>query len=151
MHSLVAPSNDYRDILNLISSSYLNVTNLAIFGYGAKTSLYCKKASTMFPLSRNIRNPFIANSNQAIAEAYTTCVQSVDFSLPIHLNPTLQFFKSIGAHVKAKIQKKAKTMTAMRNTVDSVYVLYVLTTGLIDDVELCKRTLKENEWDSLPL
>lgn len=127
------------------------MTNLAIFGYGAKTSIYCKKSTGMFPLSRNIRNPFIANSKQALDEAYAKCVNSVEMSLPINLNAVLQFFKSIGVHVRQRIEKKAKTMTAIKNTVDSVYVLYVLTTGLIDDVQQCARTMQETDWAGLPL
>lgn len=30
--------NDYRDLLAMIGESYANVTNLAIFGFGAKTA-----------------------------------------------------------------------------------------------------------------
>ena len=29
--------NDYRDCLKMIASFYSNITNLAVFGYGAKT------------------------------------------------------------------------------------------------------------------
>ena len=33
----------------------------------------------------------------------------------------------------------------MRNTIDSFYVLYVLSTGLIDDVKQVERLMAENE------
>jgi len=39
----------------------------------------------------------------------------------------------------------------MKNTVDSVYVLYVLSTGLIDDVAVCIKTLSEPQWKNLPV
>lgn len=44
--------NNYRDIIHMISKSFANITNLAIFGYGSKTSNHCKKSTGMFPLSR---------------------------------------------------------------------------------------------------
>ncbi len=39
----------------------------------------------------------------------------------------------------------------MKNTIDSVYVIYVLSTGLIDDIEDCIKTMSEIEWKNLPL
>jgi hypothetical protein len=53
--------NDYRDLLQMLSTAYQNILNLTIFGYGAKTSEYSPNASPMFPLSRTIRNPFVSN------------------------------------------------------------------------------------------
>jgi len=53
--------NDYRDLLEMIANSYANVTNLAIFGFGAKTAQALKKSTPMFPLTRSIRNPFTPN------------------------------------------------------------------------------------------
>ena len=42
-------------------------------------------------------------------------------------------------HIKTRIGKKAQDekFKMMKNTIDSVYVLYVLSTGLIDDIEMC--------------
>ena len=39
----------------------------------------------------------------------------------------------------------------MKNTVDSFYVLYVLSTGIIDDVKDIMRCLTESDWMKLPL
>lgn len=39
----------------------------------------------------------------------------------------------------------------MKNTVDSFYVLYVLSTGIIDDVKDIMRCLTESDWMRLPL
>jgi hypothetical protein len=86
-------------------------------------------------------------------------------SLPINLNPILLFFKQLGVHVKNRVQKKVQNekkvksnrvpsnaeirddvnspITVVKNTVDSVYVLYVLSTGIIDDIDLCKQTLSD--------
>lgn len=126
--------NDYRDILKMIANSYANVTNLAIFGYGAKTLSTQKKSTPMFPLTRNIRNPFTPNHPEMIDEMYTNCLKSLEMSVPIKVSPVVQFFKSLGQHVQKKLANKARTITAIRNTIDSFYVLYVLTTGLMDDV-----------------
>jgi len=77
----------------MISDSYANVTNLAIFGYGAKTSHLCKKSTPMFPLSRSIRNPFTPNDKDAIDEVYFNCLKSLEMSVPINLNTLVTFFK----------------------------------------------------------
>jgi len=53
--------NDYRDLLHMVSNAYQNILNLPIFGYGAKTSPFATKSSSLFPLSRSIRNPFTPN------------------------------------------------------------------------------------------
>jgi len=54
--------NDYRDLLQMVSQSYANVLNLPIFGFGAKTSPYSPQTSSLFPLSRSLRNPFTPNN-----------------------------------------------------------------------------------------
>lgn len=66
--------NDYRDLVKLIASSYANVTNLPIFGFGAKTSKYSTKATGMFPLTRSIRNPFTPNDDETLMKTYTDCL-----------------------------------------------------------------------------
>ena len=66
--------NDYRDLIKLIASSYANVTNLPIFGFGAKTSKYSSKATGLFPLTRSIRNPFTPNDDETLMKTYTDCL-----------------------------------------------------------------------------
>ena len=88
----------------------------------------------MFPITRNIRNPFTPNHPEMIDEMYTNCMKSLEMSIPINVNPMVQFFKALGAHVQKKIAARSRTVTAMKNTIDSFYVLYVLTTGIMDDV-----------------
>jgi hypothetical protein len=39
----------------------------------------------------------------------------------------------------------------MKNTVDSFYVLYVLSTGIVDDVANLIKFVTENDWGKLPL
>ena len=59
----------------------------------------------------------------------------LELSVPVNLNPLLGFLKQIGQHVKSRISRKAAHNNAIRDTVDSFYVLYVLSTGIIDDVQ----------------
>lgn len=95
--------NDYRDILKMLALNYQNVTNLAIFGYGAKTLSTQKKSTAMFPLTRNIRNPFTPNDPDIIDGIYSNCLKSLEMSVPINLTPIVQFFKQLGTHVIKKI------------------------------------------------
>lgn len=39
----------------------------------------------------------------------------------------------------------------MKNTVDSFYVLYLLSTGIIDDVTALIKLASEGDWARLPL
>jgi len=39
----------------------------------------------------------------------------------------------------------------MKNTVDAFYILYVLSSGIIDDMEPCLKILSGDEWKHLPI
>jgi len=54
-------------------------------------------------------------------------------------------------HIRSRINRKAQNDIDMKNTIDSFYVLYVLTYGKIDDIIDCIKTLKATEWKSLPI
>jgi hypothetical protein len=58
-------------------------------------------------------------------------------SEPCSLNPMLTFFLSLGIYVRSCISKRAKHQASMRKSVDSVYVLYVVTAGKIEDLSEC--------------
>lgn len=67
--------NDYRDLIHMIASSYQNVTNLPMFGYGAKTSKLSTKPAPIFPISRSVRNPFTPNDEETIDIRYETILE----------------------------------------------------------------------------
>jgi len=46
-------------------------------------------------------------------------------------------------HVKTRIGRRAQKVPEMKNTIDSVYVLYILSTGLVDDLAECVATLEQ--------
>lgn len=58
--------NDYRDLIKLICEGYSNIFSIPMFGYGAKTVLRKGESSELFPLSRDLRNPFISNDEDLI-------------------------------------------------------------------------------------
>ena len=74
LHDLKHGSNNYLDVINLISDSYSSITNIAMFGYGAKTAAVAPSATAMFPLTRKIRNPFVPNDKDAIQATYLDCM-----------------------------------------------------------------------------
>ena len=53
--------------------------------------------------------------------------------------------------VQAKIKKRASQLPAIKRTVDSFYVLYVLSAGLIDNIDLCVSKIQAESWSSLPI
>ena len=54
--------NDYRDLIKLICDCYQNSLNVPMFGYSAKTTKLQSKASSLFPLSQDLKNPLISNN-----------------------------------------------------------------------------------------
>jgi len=143
--------NNYRDLLYMISESYANILNLPIFGYGARTSTFTNKTSSLFPISRSIRNPFTPNDPSVLDQTYSDCLSTLELSVPVNINPLMTFLKSIGLQVKQRLSRKAAHNHAIRDTVDSFYVLYVLSTGIIDDVAEVIKTVSQSEWSSLPI
>jgi len=93
-----AHQNDYRDLMGMLSQSYKNILNLPIFGYGAKTSTFSTKTCPLFPLSRSIRNPFTPNDVETLEFMYSECLSSLELSVPVNLQPMMQFFKKLGVH-----------------------------------------------------
>jgi len=77
----------------MIANSYSNVTNLAIFGFGAKTSEKAAKASSFFPLSRRLRNPFTPNDSEILQQTFDECINVVIRDKQTNLNQTLNFIK----------------------------------------------------------
>ena len=47
--------------------------------------------------------------------------------------------------------RRAKDKPDIKNTIDSFYVLYVLSTGVIDDIQTLISLVKEENWHRLPL
>jgi hypothetical protein len=43
------------------------------------------------------------------------------------------FLKQIGENIKKRMQRKAQEYAPIIHTVDSFYVLYVLSSGIVDD------------------
>ena len=143
--------NDYRSLLRMLSHSYRNILNLPIFGYGSKTSTFSNKTSHLFPLSRSIRNPFTPNDESSIDQTYSDCLSTLELSVPVNLTPLMNFFKKLGEHQSKRLKRKAVQNQAIRGTFDTFYVLYILSTGIIDDTAELIAELKAKEWRKMPL
>ena len=72
-------------------------------------------------------------------------------SIPVNLNPLFAFFKQLGIHQKTRLKKRSDLVKEMKNSLDCAFVLYVLTSGVIDDIDEVIKTVQQPEWDSLPL
>ena len=92
-------------MINLICDGYKNVFHVPIFGYGAKTIMRKGASSDMFPLSRDLNNPFISNSEKVINDSYTKCLQGLELSIPVNLSAILKFVKDLGKKVREQIKE----------------------------------------------
>ncbi len=81
--------NSYQKLISMITSSYA-VTNVAVFGFGAKTTQYSKQASNLFPLNRNLQNPFIPNLQADLINCYSQNISKLLMSTPICLTPVIK-------------------------------------------------------------
>jgi len=72
-------------------------------------------------------------------------------SSPIQLSGVLKFCKSLGTHAKLRLKTKHKQKPIAQKSADSFYVLYVMTCGLIDDLDECLTIMQESDWGKLPL
>eukprot|EP00347_Sterkiella_histriomuscorum_P011703 403371431 len=135
--------NDYKDILKMICESYSNILNIPIFGYSAKTTKNADKAASFFPITQDLRNPFVTNDPELIDESYTKCLKSLELATPINLLPVFSLVKKLGQNVRKIIDEN-------NGRIDCFYVLYILSPGLIDDLPDLLETL-DCSWDGLPI
>lgn len=70
---------------------------------------------------------------------------------PINLSSVIKFAKDIGTQCVKRIKRKANKAPAMLNTIDSIYTLYLLSSGLVDDMDELKVLLSDKSWQSLPV
>lgn len=70
---------------------------------------------------------------------------------PINLSSVIKFAKDIGTQCVKRIKRKANKAPAMLKTIDSIYTLYLLSSGLVDDMDELKVLLSDKSWQSLPV
>ena len=61
------------------------------------------------------------------------------------------FLKQIGENIRKRMLRKAQEYTPIIHTVDSIYVLYVLSSGIVDDAKDLVKLISRPEWSSLPV
>ena len=61
------------------------------------------------------------------------------------------FLKQIGENIRKRMLRKAQEYAPIIHTVDSIYVLYVLSSGIVDDAKDLVELISRPEWSSLPV
>lgn len=134
---------DYRDVLREICKSYQSSLNIPIFGYSAKIQSQASGPSQIFPISRDLKNPFIYNNPMNLTEVYTECVKSLELATPINLLQIFKMIKEIGMLAKEAI---------VHNKLENFFVFYILSSGLIDDLQDVLNTLFDDpSWSLIPI
>jgi Copine len=136
---------DYRDVLRSLCESYSNIMNIPIYGYSAKASSNSVGISQIFPLSRDLRNPFIFNNPMNVTEQYTDCLKELELGTPINLCSVFAMIKRLALLSKEQVLKSEDG-----NRLEVFYVVYILSSGLIDDLAELLTSL-DCQWDSLPV
>ena len=71
--------------------------------------------------------------------------------MPVNLTPLVTFFKKLGLNQEKRLKRKAVQNSRIKDTFDTFYVLYILSTGIIDDIQELIKELRSKEWRRMPL
>lgn len=116
------------------------------------TNVLLDQTSQLFPVSRTLRNPFVANERQVLNQVFNDCLQRITPAKPAHLSEIFSGVKRIGESIKKRMQRKsAEEFGPIVNTVDSFYVLYVLSSGIVDDAKAIVNLISDPAWSELPV
>ena len=63
----------------------------------------------------------------------------------------VNFLRKLGQHQEKRLNKKAQQTKAISGTFGSFFVLYVLSTGIIDDIKELVAELQCRDWPRMPL
>ena len=79
---------------------------IPILGYGAKTFKGSSEPATIFPMSLNMNNPFIANHEETLNDQYSKCLQRLQLDVPVKVAPLINFLKLLAMTVREKQEKE---------------------------------------------
>ena len=82
---------------------------------------------------------------------YNECLSQLIQHRPANLCPIFTFLKQIGESIKKRMNRKASEHAPIIHTVDSFYVLYILSSGVVDDAKELIKLISRPEWSSLPV
>ena len=75
----------------------------------------------------------------------------LELSVPVNLTPMVSFFKKLGQQQQKRLRRKSKDNPMIKGTFDAFYVMYILSTGIIDDVKELIQTISQRDWSAMPL
>lgn len=130
---------------------YSNELFIPIFGYGAKTFKGSSETSNIFPMSRNMSNPLVPNQEEIIHDTYAECLNHIKLDVPVKLGPTINFLKELGSSLRDKQDKRTSQGSSVARFSSIFHQCFILTTGIIDDIDAVLKMFECSQWASLPL
>jgi len=61
----------------MIGESFKNVLHIPMFGFGGKTHKFSNESCDLFPLTRNLQNPFVYNDPECLSNDYANCLTNI--------------------------------------------------------------------------
>lgn len=148
----VTKPNQYRDLLlSICRSMYTSELFVPVFGCGAKTFPGSSTTTNIFPMSMNMSNPLIPNDEEILLEQYCGCLSQITLDLPVKLSPMMLFLKSMAQSVRDKQEKKNATGESFIRFPQVFYQVFVLMTGIIEDIEELMKVFECSLWACLPI
>ena len=126
--------NEYRDLLVAISKAFRQTSPSSIlYGFGANS--VCKKTevSDLFVGTGDLLNPIVMTDH--LDKAYYDCLKRVELNAPIHIASVISKGVDFASQSQAHFlnQEESKQQSQYKHAL-SYFVLYVLSTGIIDDM-----------------
>lgn len=147
-----AKSNQYRELLKMLCLDiHSNELFVPIFGYGARTFPGSSTTSNLFPMSLNLSNPLVPNQEDELMNQYATCLQRIKMDVPIKVAPSMIFLKNLAQMVRDKQEKRNTSYKTTLRFPQIFYQAFVLTTGIIDDINDLLKVFECSQWACLPV
>lgn len=71
--------------------------------------------------------------------------------MQVNLVPILNFVMQVGIYANKRIERKLKKSSDMQDSVDSLYQLNIVGTGVLDDLPDVVKLIRNPKWHRLPI
>lgn len=96
-------------------------------------------------------NPLIPNQIDILQDQYAACLSKLKIDLPVKLCPITQFLKNLAVLMREKQEKLNQTGSATVRFPQVFYQAFILTTGIIDDIDELLKVFECSQWACLPI
>ena len=127
--------NEYRNLVQAVSKAYKLISPTSLFyGFGANPVLKVTEVSDLFVGTGDLLNPIVMTDK--LEHEYYGCLKRIEINQPVKfsqvIKKSVQFAEKSVAHFLEKVENENSHEGGHAL---SYFVVYILSAGLIDDLE----------------